>query len=496
MTLKKKLTIIALIVGATAIIGGCGKKTYNLNDYFSYQVTGYDNYAYVDDYFDSTAFSDALAEDLKIEEEEGQFSLFFKVDEYIDGAWDKSKELSNGDKIKFTWDINSISEFQKEYEKKIKLTYEDIDYTVDGLEVLPIIDIFEDINITLSGMAPNGTISVSSDKYPEIRYSVEPQAGLSDGDIVKISTKDVTDFCISQYHGIPNATSMDYTVEGLDHYLLSLEELNGEAIKLMQDQLDDFRVATYADSDKMTNPHYTDLGYILLTKKDPLSMNDNKLYNIYKEDFEYKDKGHVTRYLYYYYKNPVVYADGTVYVDVNNAGKPDSWIFSSEGFKKYDKNWVGYESYDKLYNFIVNSNKDKYIAEVSPEIEEKLSADNNDTSSETSDVADGKYHAWIEEATENELSFSYPGEDDIHTLKYSSDVVIELIEYGDNNKSSYDIDDFIGVLNETNKITYDDASGGANKVEYDGREYNLLASVDIEVKDGAITKISQQRVNE
>lgn len=114
-------------------------KTINLNYYITFDTLEYDGYGEMSIKFDK----EKLLEDLS---------------NYIRCELNKTSKLSNGDVITLEWK-NNYEKFAEKY--KVTIKAEDMEIAVKELEEIEKVDIFEGINVTFSGIAPNGSASNS-----------------------------------------------------------------------------------------------------------------------------------------------------------------------------------------------------------------------------------------------------------------------------------------------------------------------------------------------
>jgi hypothetical protein len=217
----------------------CGKKTYNLNEYYEYTVEGYDGYGEVSGSFDADGLYKNIKNDLKLSSEEKE-ELSEDISENIVPEWDKTENLSNGDTIELTWNAEKI-QILNDYYKKINFTFDDIEDTISGLKEIPRADFFDGLTVSYDGIAPNGNAVVSGGKYPNLKFSIEPEHGLSNGDTIVVSidnNKTDIDY-LNEYSAVPETYSKSCTVEGLDSYLMSLDQLDSSTIDLINNSLNE-----------------------------------------------------------------------------------------------------------------------------------------------------------------------------------------------------------------------------------------------------------------
>lgn len=131
-------------------------KTINLNYYITFDTLGYDGYGEMSIKFDKEKLLEDYASVLKINTVK-KYAKYKECSEdlsnYIRCEVNKTSKLSNGDVITIEWKNN----YEKFAEKcKVTIKAEDMEIEVKELEEIEKVDIFEGINATFSGIAPNG----------------------------------------------------------------------------------------------------------------------------------------------------------------------------------------------------------------------------------------------------------------------------------------------------------------------------------------------------
>ncbi len=156
------------------------------------------------------------------------------------GSADKTKNLSNGDVVTYTWDDNS-DEAEEAFGVKVK--YSDITYTVSGLASVNTFDAFDGVDVEFSGISPDGRATVNSlptaAEAQGLYYTLDENSGLSNGDTVTLtvhSNRDDFSDCIDKYGAMPQATEKTFTVEGLNEYVTSADNLSDTALASLQSQ--------------------------------------------------------------------------------------------------------------------------------------------------------------------------------------------------------------------------------------------------------------------
>ena len=354
----------------------------------------------------------------------------------VNGGLDQSDSLSNGDVVTYKWSCDDDYALET-YGYKLK--YEDVEYTVEGLEEAATFDPFDGIEVTFEGIAPNGSADVNGEAKNKVaqdfRYDIDKYNGLSNGDTVTLTVSmyydDPVEYCINNYGLIPSPLEKTYTVEGLDSYIRSLSDVSEDSLKEMQSQAEDIYNANVAQNwgDGETLKSLTYIGSYLLTNKNPDDYwgSDNALYLVYRAQVNnyYSNDGDTYNeinniYWYTMYTNLLVNPDGVTTVDVSSYRNPSDRVTIDTGISSgwwSTKSWYyyGYSTLDELYKSVVASNADSYnheenidesdVAEETPdEIEEPEMGEEGIIFPNSSEeiIDKGK----IEELTDEELRYA------------------------------------------------------------------------------------------
>ena len=299
------------------------------------------------------------------------------------GSADKTKNLSNGDVVTYTWDDNS-DEAEEAFGVKVK--YTDITYTVSGLASVNTFDAFDGVDVEFSGISPDGRATVNSlptaAEAQGLYYTLDENSGLSNGDTVTLtvhSNRDDFSDCIDKYGAMPQATEKTFTVEGLNEYVTSADNLSDTALARLQSQAEDVLKAYIARNwthgiGTMTGMDY--LGNYLLTPKPDSTWTENNLItlvykvNVHNNYKNYKDEVYEANNVYYWYitfKNVSVNSEGVISQGLSDYTTPDSRMEIDSGLKMYNFsdstfcwNYVGYKTLDGLYKAAVTRNIETY----------------------------------------------------------------------------------------------------------------------------------------
>lgn len=369
---KVMLACVTMLVGI--MLCGCGETKVSLNEFMTYEVVGADGYGKVQSELDKSKLEDyleAIAGESLYSVWDGTEWVFEK----INGSWDKTENLSNGDKITYTWDVNK--DFLKE-KYDIVLTCEDIVYKVDGLDEVSTFDPFEYVTVSFTGTSPSGEVILqrTADAPSDYSFTADRESRLSNGDEVTVSfgisnvDSDVTSYCAEYYGEVPSQTSKTYTVEGLETFVGTIADIPQSGMDEMIKQAEDEIKANAANwSDDASLKDVENVGCFLLNAKD-VSLNEghNYLYVIEMVTTSNPDVNGEFNYLYYTrYQDVKIKEDGTLDVDLYNPVLPDGGSFFGdaygEAFKTGEYYYVGYSNYDELYENCVTQYTADYTVE-------------------------------------------------------------------------------------------------------------------------------------
>lgn len=404
----KKLAV-PVAVAAVVVVGGVliatHKPTVNLNKYITLSAEGYNSIGTLDVEFDTDKlerdYGKKIAKNfqkaMKNHEEDtyglsnlagslyegGETSLF--VTYCADGGADKTRNLSNGDVVTYTWDgVNEQTKKEAEELFGVKIKCSDVTYKVSGLTAVNTFDAFDGVEVEFNGISPDGSATVNTLPTAEaakgLYYTLDEQYNLANGDTVTVtvhSNRDDFSDCIEKYGAIPAATEKTYTVEGLNEYVTDSDGLTDSVLVSLQNQAQDVLNAYIAkswDSECVTLKGMSYLGYYILTpkNKDNYGVSQDVIilpYQVTSHNHFEDDKGQVydadvSYYWYIAFRNVSKDADGNIagglddYYTANasfdvKTGLDDGWW---EKYWSYD----GYQTLDELYSNAVTRNVEDY----------------------------------------------------------------------------------------------------------------------------------------
>ena len=227
--------LVVTLAGALLSFTACGGKSVNLNDYVKVEYAGYDGFGTAQASIDY----DKLKSDGSIDEK-----TIAAVGMVANGSFDKADGLFNGDKIKYTWDIDKdkLKSVKKNY--GINLKCKDFSEKVEGLKDPSEFDVNDILDIKYEGAAPNAKLNISS-KVDGFKVTADKTDGLSNGDEITltIDASDPTYTTFEEVCGQNNLpvfdTTIKYKVEGVPSLVQSLDEISDNmkaAIKKAADE--------------------------------------------------------------------------------------------------------------------------------------------------------------------------------------------------------------------------------------------------------------------
>lgn len=393
---KSKLPIILAAVGAAAaallllvivlvVVMVNSAKTINLNKYASITVTGYNTVGNAKIEFDREQFKKDYGSKIKYKKKDDEtavMAMFFSspadclLEGYVDGSFDKSTQLSNGDEIVYKWDCDD-AEIKRIFGYKVKC--KDLKMTVKGLEEVATFDPFEGVELIYSGIAPNGSAELKNNSTApyasHISFQMDVRDGLSNGDIVTVKVYDggsqnPTQYFINAFDAIPSVTEKQFTVEGLGSYVMSAADLPDDTLEKMKKQANDV-IQAYVANKWSSESHMDSCNYIgnyFLSAKDPQNYgNQSTIILVYEiqitiDNPDRKILDSFTFYTTVTFTDPILLPDGTCSIDLSRGSLANN-TFRKEypgGWFGYTYTLTGYEDLDTLQNKLVTTQIDRY----------------------------------------------------------------------------------------------------------------------------------------
>ena len=213
----KKYLLLLLAAGTLLLLAGC-QKTINLNDYLSVSFSGYDTDGKAAFVIDEEKMLMDNSKTFKMNGENQSLALrsYYKTQYQMGGELDDTVNLSNGDKVKFYWE-NDLSALEEKY--KVKFTYSDQTFIVEGLKKAKEYNPFDDVTVSFDGYDTIGSINCTyTGDIPGLVFFADTSTGLTNGQMVKVtynySYGDLKKAAL-EMGKIIVATEKEYTVSGL-----------------------------------------------------------------------------------------------------------------------------------------------------------------------------------------------------------------------------------------------------------------------------------------
>lgn len=256
----------------------------------------------------------------------------------------------------------------------VKLDYSDITYAVNGLEEVDSFNPFDYVEVSFSGISPNGAVTITPNyEQPEIQYvsfSADKNSGLKVGDTITVtaSISGTVDSFVEKFGVVLGKTEETYTIDNLACYISDIEDIPEDMYNKMDKQLKDTFNAHVASSwdNKDAVKEFEQIGNYLLTLKDGMSGTPNNyLYFVYRLKITVEDGSDFVYYWYGYYTDIMLLADGTCSVDLSGyivSESSSSWGYNSGDYLPCDANHyvAGFADLDSFFNQHIVSKIEKY----------------------------------------------------------------------------------------------------------------------------------------
>lgn len=393
---------LAVIIGIVLVVRSNMKKTINLEDFVEVSYTGANGYATAYASIDENALEqeiidkcnlEYLSEDDAVTDAQWAAVIAYEIKIYdsyssvdADIRSSKNGSLKNGDTFTVTLDYDDTLA----QEIGLKFKGEDMTFTVEGLEEVETVDVFEGVSVEFDGVSPYGTATlVNNGDYSDYNYTLDQTDNLENGDAVVVTfSSDAAEDML--YDGkTPEATTKSFTV-ALSEYLTSLDDLADSFINEAQDEAEDVFEDVRSDWDDAVT--FESLEYetaYILTRDEYNSWYDNYyLYMVYEISVN-QDGRDMTYYWYIGYYDAIVDADGNIEVDFDSYTIPETggWFTSgttfdyttySNTYGALSLTYTGYATMAELFEDLIES-MDGYSYEGTEYMEDNSAADTSET---------------------------------------------------------------------------------------------------------------------
>lgn len=224
----KKAGIGCMVLLLAIILGGCGKQKVDITQYIDVRFSGVDGKASATVKLDIPALEDEVLTFGKDDITPAEVAAIITLEASMGCEADISEGLSNGDSIKISifWDEEAAEKCG------FVFTGNEMTIEVNDLKEAEELDIFADMEITYSGIAPEGTVQIEAEDFNIIRFSVTPDSHLRNGDTITVTAEaDWEKFEENGY--IATNTEKTFTVEGLDSYIWEYSQFDEDILTEM-----------------------------------------------------------------------------------------------------------------------------------------------------------------------------------------------------------------------------------------------------------------------
>lgn len=359
--------IAAIIV--VAIIIGCMPTTVKLDDYVTVTYEGYNGYGQASASVDWDAVRTKYGDKIKFKDEKSKKFLAFLGEESasidylasnVSITLDKTSELSNGEEIKYTWEVD---EDEITSHLKCKVKYEEETVQVEGLEEVQAFDAFEGLSVSFTGVEPQGyaEYEYNGDLLSYYDFDIDQTNNLSNGDkiVISLSTQS-PDYYIRNYGKMPSAFEKEFTVSGLTKYVSEAGEISEEAAdEINKQSLDVIKAYTLNLNDNVMCDEVKCVGSYLAVAKSADNNNTNNIVGYIYEisaHVQPEEGAFATNVRNYYdvrYFNIGVGEDGACSVDVSRYDTPNDnfgkkVFYGTKSYEYINYYFTGYESLTAL----------------------------------------------------------------------------------------------------------------------------------------------------
>ena len=369
------ITIVVILVNRDTKI--------DLNEFTSFEYTGYDTVGKAAFKFDYDKFEEQYGKKIRYTREGklvygGDYEALEAFEKllksYTRNGRTVADKLSNGDTVDFEWRSVLIEALATYF--KVEITETKYSDTVKGLDVASVVDIFKDVSVEYRGIAPYATASVKADDNPYgLRFRLDKNDTLNNGDTITITTSrgsDLSRYLLENYGVLPATESKTVTVDGLATYVQKPEDISSDFMAKLQAQADATVQARHAKD--ITNNDETlvsseCIGYYFLTNKTSNNRSSNNqmvfVYrNVVHNTHTYNRKSYSKDnvfYSYCYINNLTTLPDGSSSVDLSSFRMYTSKnvkFTSTVGYRSWY--YYGFADIDSLKNQAVTRYIDEF----------------------------------------------------------------------------------------------------------------------------------------
>ncbi len=355
MKKTKILVMLLALIAEVLLFSSCSGKTISLEKYVTTEIVGADGYGKIEAYFDS----EALAAELMSEYSKAMKKGAEKT-EYLDSSEAEfyaemlaelfyadcdAEKLSNGDeaevKILFEGSLEKIKE-----DTGLKFDASPVKVKVKGLEKVQSLDVFDNLQIELSGVSPELSVKLSEKETG--KYGFYVTYSLADNSPYKYKIGDTLNVVayFSEGSDLENGYSVSSLTKSIvieknmaQRYVTDVNEINAKANNIIKTDFDSKAASTFVKGNSSINlfNYYLDLSHA----EDVSAPEFVKAYFAYSENpglrAGYQKAKNLVLYVYKFNVSNAFYHDGWGLRDYTFDGDVYSYIFAGNLTAKGDE---------------------------------------------------------------------------------------------------------------------------------------------------------------
>jgi len=250
---------LLMALAVVVLIGCSGTADYDLSSALELEFSGLDTEGVATLYFDNTFLVEEVLSNLGLDENFNYYTLgqtdpkkaaelekSFALINSIALTLDRNHNLSNGDEVK----VNLVYNEALGEELKYRFGLKTETYKVSGLRepvILEAEDLLEYVEAEFLGIAPNATVELrntaTDDVLKHLRFYADRDKDLDLGETIEVFV-DGNDYILREQGYVLREGSMEFTVENVDCYVASFEQLDQETLGRVIRQSDDLMRST------------------------------------------------------------------------------------------------------------------------------------------------------------------------------------------------------------------------------------------------------------
>ena len=328
-TTCKRLLLAAMALAAMLVLTACGKTKLELDSGISVHFGGMNGEGYAEvEYPDASSgegWASILVAQKKVDLNDlNDWKILAAVDDAITYAVEPDSGLSNGDQVTLT-----ITPDQDTL-KKLGFTAKPVQktYQVEGLQDPTEVDAFRDFTVEFQGTSPFVLAQFSGSREVDgttVYYSKEDSGYLKLGDTVTVTAQ-----VVDTKRYFLKEESKDFTVSGVDSFVMDAENVSGDALDAMREKADEAVEETKQKLERydqvVDSCQYVGYGFLRAPEGDYRLSEMNKCGILYQMSVTYR-KQSSTFYYVVMFTDLIEHGDGSQSIDLERYQTP-SWAIS------------------------------------------------------------------------------------------------------------------------------------------------------------------------